>query len=188
MSMKFPMHNFTLTFVLIILLVFVSISFPISLSADLVFHPKYQGIVDNSAGGSYYVQTQYGSTETVGSLGQSNSTDDIYSSTETKVASESQSNGAPSVEPVDKSNLTRKSTAIKCQGSAICVTGVVVNQTLGLSRQERRRLRAMAHRLSKAKSDGTLDQAQAASLTGKLAYLSMLNPEQAEAIRARFHA
>lgn len=58
------------------------------------------------------------------------------------------------------------------------VTGVVVNQTLGLSRKERRRLRACAHQLARQP-----DEARASTLRrwfqGKLAYLAMLNPDQA---------
>lgn len=51
------------------------------------------------------------------------------------------------------------------------VTGVVVNRTLGLSRVDRRRLRAAVHQ-------GRLD----ACLRGKLAFLWMLNPAQASAL------
>jgi len=59
------------------------------------------------------------------------------------------------------------------------VTGVVVNETLGLSRQERRRLRAAAHRLGRA---GAGEVPSASWLRGKLAYLAMLNPAQAAAL------
>ena len=70
------------------------------------------------------------------------------------------------------------------RGTRQTVTGVVVNQILGLSLQERRRLRAMAHQLGMASGD---DQAQAvwqARLDGKIAYLSMLNPQQAARVRS----
>lgn len=62
------------------------------------------------------------------------------------------------------------------------VTGAVVNQTLGLSRQERRRLRAMLHHESQGKSlhDAEKQPATSAQLQGKLAYLKMLNAEQWE--------
>ena len=73
-------------------------------------------------------------------------------------------------------------TRIMGQGSRQTVTGVVVNKTLGLSRQERRRLRAIAHRLSRHSDDGD-SAALRARLEGKLAYLSMLNPQQAARIR-----
>ena len=62
------------------------------------------------------------------------------------------------------------------------VTGAVVNQTLGLSRQERRRLRAMLHHESQGKPlhDAGKQPATSAQLHGKLAYLKMLNAEQWE--------
>jgi len=72
-------------------------------------------------------------------------------------------------------------TRIMGQGRRQTVTGVVVNQQLGLSRQERRRLRAMAHQL--ARQGPSADPAQVAYLRGKLAYLSMLNPVESEALR-----
>ena len=102
------------------------------------------------------------------------------------------------------------------------VTGVVVNRDLGLSRQERRRLRAEAHRLAReaafrdagsgagvqlgsplpAKTDPVSTRAEVSPgsagsgspephhlrlsrLRGKLAYLAMLNPAQAEKLRGR---
>jgi RNA-directed DNA polymerase len=60
------------------------------------------------------------------------------------------------------------------------VTGAVVNQTLGLSRQERRRLRAMLHHEFQGKPlhDAEKQPATSAQLHGKLAYLKMLNAEQ----------
>jgi retron-type reverse transcriptase len=73
-------------------------------------------------------------------------------------------------------------TRLMGRGNRQTVTGVVVNQTLGLSRQERRRLRAMAHQLGKETHTGDHD-ARRARLDGKLAYLSMLNPQQAARIR-----
>lgn len=58
------------------------------------------------------------------------------------------------------------------------VTGVVVNQTLGLSRQERRRMRAEAHQLGQ-QSVVEEDGVRHAKFQGKIAYLAMLNPRQA---------
>src|SRR6266567_1704120 len=69
-------------------------------------------------------------------------------------------------------------TQLMGQGNRQTVTGVVVNQVLGLSRQERRRLRAMAHQL-RHESEGEHRHALNALFRGKLAYLSMLNPHQA---------
>lgn len=62
------------------------------------------------------------------------------------------------------------------------VTGAVVNDTLGLSRQERRRLRAMLHRQTQGKQphDEHKNPISDACLQGKLAYLKMLNTEQWE--------
>ena len=77
--------------------------------------------------------------------------------------------------------LNAAKTRIMSQGSRQTVTGVVVNKHLGLSRQERRRLRAIAHQLSR----GNLEAEKpglAAKFEGKMAYLSMLNPQQAAQI------
>ncbi len=77
--------------------------------------------------------------------------------------------------------LNTDKTRFMGQGSRQTVTGVVVNQTLGLSRQERRRLRAMAHRI-KTQNEAAGDPALGARFEGKLAYLSMLNAQQAAQI------
>jgi hypothetical protein len=55
----------------------------------------------------------------------------------------------------------------------------VVNEVLGLSRQERPRLRAMIHRLKQDQSAGRPDYGRLTYLRGKLAYLAMLAPDQA---------
>jgi hypothetical protein len=72
-------------------------------------------------------------------------------------------------------------TRLQRRGGRQTVTGVTVNQVLGLSRKERRKLRAMIHQ------EGTQPASAetSARIDGKLAYLSMLNPKQAEALRAR---
>jgi RNA-directed DNA polymerase len=72
-------------------------------------------------------------------------------------------------------------TRLQRRGGRQTVTGVTVNQVLGLSRKERRKLRAMIHQ------EGTRPASAetSARIDGKLAYLSMLNPKQAEALRAR---
>jgi RNA-directed DNA polymerase len=72
-------------------------------------------------------------------------------------------------------------TRLQRRGGRQTVTGVTVNQVLGLSRQERRKLRAMIHQEASRPEDAR----NSARLDGKLAYLSMLNPKQAEALRAR---
>jgi RNA-directed DNA polymerase len=72
-------------------------------------------------------------------------------------------------------------TRILREGARQSVTGVVVNDVLGLSRQARRRLRAAIHRCAQAQAAGTpLDPARLARLEGELAYLAMLNPQQAQ--------
>jgi len=74
--------------------------------------------------------------------------------------------------------IHRDKTRLMGQGNRQTVTGVVVNRTLGLSRQERRRLRAAAHQLGR--QNGGVDLgARQARFQGKVAYLSMLNPQQA---------
>jgi hypothetical protein len=60
------------------------------------------------------------------------------------------------------------------------VTGVVVNKVMGLSRHERRKLRAALHRQSM--EAGRADIAEQLRLHGKLAYLFMLNRIQALAL------
>jgi hypothetical protein len=60
------------------------------------------------------------------------------------------------------------------------VTGVIVNKDMGLSRAARRKLRAALHH----QRLGKLDADSAARLDGKLAYLHMLNPDQAQRLRA----
>jgi len=72
--------------------------------------------------------------------------------------------------------INTEKTRLMGQGGRQTVTGVIVNQTLGLSRQERRRIRAAMHQLrNNAAAAGT----QRARLEGKVAYLAMLNPKQA---------
>jgi RNA-directed DNA polymerase len=66
-------------------------------------------------------------------------------------------------------------------GRRQAVTGVIVNRTMGLSRQERRKLRAALHRQQREPAaEGAA--AEAARLRGKLAYLFMLNRGQAAAL------
>jgi retron-type reverse transcriptase len=72
-------------------------------------------------------------------------------------------------------------TRVARRGSRQRVTGVTVNEVLGLSRRERRRLRAAIHQLGKQGADAE----RLAEVRGQLAYLAMLNPQQAEALRRR---
>jgi hypothetical protein len=60
-----------------------------------------------------------------------------------------------------------------------------VNDVLGLSRQVRRRLRAAIHQFAKTHAAGQSDPALLARLDGKVAYVSMLNVEQARRLAPR---
>jgi retron-type reverse transcriptase len=71
-----------------------------------------------------------------------------------------------------------KKTRVMRAGRRQAVTGVVVNQAMGLSRQERRKLRAGLHRQKTAGAD----PGERLRLNGKLAYLFMLNKAQAMAL------
>jgi hypothetical protein len=79
--------------------------------------------------------------------------------------------------------VNTEKTKLAGQGTRQTVTGVVVNKDLGLSRQERRRLRAAQHQISKL-APGEQDERRR-RLEGKLAYLSMLNPQQASRLSSR---
>ncbi len=73
-------------------------------------------------------------------------------------------------------------TRVMGQGARQTVTGVVVNQVLGLSRQQRRQLRAMAHQIGC--SGEAHDSKLARRFEGKVAFLAMLNPQQAAQFRS----
>jgi RNA-directed DNA polymerase len=77
--------------------------------------------------------------------------------------------------------LNVQKTKVMRRGSHQVIAGVTVNADLGLSRKQRRRLRAEIHR---ERTKGLSQTAQVA-LTGKLAWVEMLNPEQAAKLRAR---
>lgn len=79
--------------------------------------------------------------------------------------------------------VNEKKTRVSRSGGAQRVTGVTVNRVLGLSRRERRRLRAAIHRALAA--PGGPPPGVLAELRGRLAYLGMLNPAQAEPLRRR---
>jgi retron-type reverse transcriptase len=76
--------------------------------------------------------------------------------------------------------INPEKTCLMRKGSRQTVTGVVVNDCPGLSRKERRKLRAIAHRLRSQKERGEVDPGDWRRLEGRLAYLKMLNPEQAK--------
>ncbi|MDP1827002.1 MAG: reverse transcriptase family protein [Archangium sp.] len=72
-------------------------------------------------------------------------------------------------------------TRVMRRGGAQRIAGVTVNSVLGLSRKQRRLMRAEAHH---QKTKGATPEQQAA-LTGRLAWLQMLNPAQAAKLRSR---
>ncbi|MGO4682200.1 reverse transcriptase family protein [Hyphomicrobium sp. 2TAF46] len=72
-----------------------------------------------------------------------------------------------------------KKTRVMRAGRRQAVTGVVVNEEMGLSRQERRKLRAALHRQN---TSPDVDAHERMRLEGKLAYLYMLNRDQASAL------
>lgn len=74
-------------------------------------------------------------------------------------------------------SLNGEKTRIMRKGGRQTVAGVVVNDVPGLSRQDRRRLRAAIHQLAAKPAEAA--DAERSRLTGKLAYLQMLNPAQA---------
>lgn len=75
--------------------------------------------------------------------------------------------------------VNARKTRVLRSGSRQSVTGVVVNDVLGLSRQARRRLRAAIHQYGKALAAGSADPALLARLDGKVSYVAMLNDAQA---------
>ncbi len=79
-------------------------------------------------------------------------------------------------------------TRVARSGGRQRVTGVTVNREMGLSKRERRKLRAMIHHHVRAKQSGEFDSARERLIEGKLAYLSMLNPSQASALRRRLQS
>ncbi len=82
--------------------------------------------------------------------------------------------------------LNDDKTRVMRSGNRQTVTGVVVNETLGLSRQERRRMRAEIHQIKLAREEGEADPERIERLEGKLAYLEMLNPDQAAPLRQQW--
>jgi RNA-directed DNA polymerase len=79
--------------------------------------------------------------------------------------------------------LNRNKTRVLRRSQRQLVTGVVVNQVVGLSRQDRRRLRAAVHQLRADRDPNRIRQ-----LRGKLAYLHMLNSDQAAPLLEQFRA
>ncbi len=77
--------------------------------------------------------------------------------------------------------INRGKTRVMRAGRRQTVTGVVVNEAPGLSRQERRKLRAALHR--QRTSPAAVSEQDKRRLEGKLAYVRMINPAQAERLK-----
>lgn len=81
--------------------------------------------------------------------------------------------------------INETKTRVARAGARQRVTGVTVNEVAGLSRKERRRLRAEIHQHTACVRAGVPDDDRGRSIAGKLAYLSMLNSNQARRLRDR---
>src|SRR5262249_57712115 len=84
----------------------------------------------------------------------------------------------PSIIAAEGFAVNPEKTRILRAGRRQAVTGVIVNKAMGLSRVDRRKLRAALHRQRTA----TAPVEAALRLNGKLAYLFMLNSAQALAL------
>lgn len=73
--------------------------------------------------------------------------------------------------------LNPAKTRLMRRGGCQCVTGVVVNDVAGLSRKDRRQMRAAFHQFAHK------SETEQRKLLGKLDYLRMLNPDQANALQ-----
>ncbi len=81
-------------------------------------------------------------------------------------------------------SVNRQKTRVLRRCRRQMVAGVVVNSSMGLSRRDRRRLRAEIHRLSRAAEPP--DSRHMQRLAGKLAYLHMLSADQAAPVLGQF--
>ena len=81
--------------------------------------------------------------------------------------------------------VNAEKTLVMRRGSRQQVTGVTVNQIAGLSRNERRRLRAQAHQWGRQAAAGQADAQAGRVLRGKIAFVSMLNRAQARLVRGK---
>lgn len=88
-------------------------------------------------------------------------------------------------------NVNEKKGRVQRAGGRQSVTGIVVNDKLGVPREELRRLRAILHN---AKKTGLAAQNRAghpnfeAYLRGKIAYVAMIDPKKGADLLARFEA
>jgi hypothetical protein len=87
----------------------------------------------------------------------------------------------PTIVAAEGFSINAEKTRIMRCGQRQSITGVVVNKAMGLSRQERRKLRAALHR-QKTQAVTEASVGERLRLMGKLAYLAMLNKAQAAAL------
>jgi RNA-directed DNA polymerase len=87
----------------------------------------------------------------------------------------------PTIVAAEGFAINADKTRIMRAGQRQAVTGVVVNKAMGLSRQERRKLRAALHR-QRTQAATETSAGEKLRLMGKLAYLAMLNKAQATAL------
>jgi len=92
--------------------------------------------------------------------------------------------GARAIVAAEGFAVNEAKTRIARRGRPQRICGVTVNDTMGLSRPQRRLLRAMIHRERLARAAGRPDPERAARIDGLLAWCQMLNREQADRLRA----
>jgi hypothetical protein len=85
----------------------------------------------------------------------------------------------PAIVAAEGFAINHEKTRLMRRSGRQAVTGVIVNKDMGLSRQDRRKLRAALHQQQSNSQGAGIDL----RLLGKLAYLHMLNPKQALALR-----
>ncbi len=82
-------------------------------------------------------------------------------------------------------------TRVQRQNAAMSVTGIVVNRRIGINRREIRRLRALLHKAQKhglASQNPTGDPQFVSRLRGRIAFVRMINPEQAQPLENALQA
>ncbi len=104
--------------------------------------------------------------------------DDLTFSSDDPTTVTAMHEGAKRIVEAEGFRVNAKKTRVMRKGGAQRVTGVTVNRVLGLSRLERRKLRAAIHQHG-------ADPEWQARLDGHVAYVHMLNPGQAELLRKR---
>jgi retron-type reverse transcriptase len=87
--------------------------------------------------------------------------------------------------------VNEKKTRVLKQNSQMAVTGIVVNERPGVRRREVRRLRAILHNAQRhglASQNRTGDSHFEARLRGQIAFVQMVNPEQARPLLAAINS